>query len=251
MQRLRGKGAVVTGASSGIGRAVALALAREGARVVINYRRSVSAAEATLEAVRTAGAAAHLVQADVSQPTELARLVEASRECLGDIDIWVNMAGADILTGEGARMPDHEKLAALLDTDLKGTILASWAVADDLARTGGVIINTSWDQALRGMGGRNPEMFAAVKAGITGFTRSLARSLAPRVRVNEVAPGWIETAFAVSGMRTDYRDAVVAATPLQRMGHPVDVAEAVVFLASPAAAFITGQTLNVNGGLVS
>ena len=249
--RLAGQRAVVTGGSTGIGRAVALALAREGARVVVNYRRSMEAARTTVAEIHANGGEAFSVQADVSQMPDLSRLVEESGHLLGGIDLWVNMAGADILTGDGARLPDHEKLAALLDTDLKGTILASWAVADLLAATGGVLINTSWDQALRGMGGRNPEMFAAVKAGVTGFTRALARSLAPRVRVNEVAPGWIETAFAANDMRPEYRHAVVSATPLQRLGHPTDVAEAVVFLASPAAAFITGQTLNVNGGLVS
>ena len=251
LRRLTGLRAVVTGASTGIGRAVALALAREGAQVVVNYRRSAEAAAATAANIRDLGGEAFPVQADVSRMEDLAKLVEASKGRLGGIDIWVNMAGADILTGEGACLPDHEKLAALLDTDLKGTILASWAVAEELAVAGGVLINTSWDQALRGMGGRNPEMFAAVKAGVTGFTRALARSLAPRVRVNEVAPGWIETAFAANDMHPEYRNAVVAATPLQRLGHPMDVAEAVVFLASPAAAFITGQTLNVNGGLVS
>lgn len=251
LSRLAGLRAVVTGGSTGIGRAVALALAREGAQVVVNYRRSAAAAETTSADIRERGGTAFPVQADVSRMEDLSRLVEESRQVLGGIDIWVNMAGADILTGEGARLSDHEKLVALLDTDLKGTILASWAVAEELAVGGGVLINTSWDQALRGMGGRNPEMFAAVKAGVTGFTRALARSLAPRVRVNEVAPGWIETAFAANDMHPEYRNAVVAATPLQRLGHPMDVAEAVVFLASPAAAFITGQTLNVNGGLVS
>jgi 3-oxoacyl-[acyl-carrier protein] reductase len=250
--RLAGRRAVVTGGSTGIGRAVALALAREGARVVINYRKSREAAEACVEQIKTQGGWAIACQADVAQAADIARLLNSAGAALGGIDLWVNMAGADILTGEGARLPDHEKLGLLLDTDLRGTILASWAAAEALAaQSGGCLINTSWDQALRGMGGRNPEMFAAVKAGITGFTRALARSLAPRVRVNEVAPGWIETAFAEREMRADYRAAVVSATPLQRFGYPEDVAEAVVFLASPEASFITGQTLKVNGGLVS
>jgi len=171
---------------------------------------------------------------------------------LGGIDIWVNMAGADILTGEGAILSDHEKLSRLIDTDLRGTMLASWAASPELMKqAGSCLINVSWDQALRGMGGRNPEMFAAVKAGITGFTRALARSLAPRVRVNDVAPGWIETAFAASDMAADYRADVIAATPLKRFGSPRDIAQAVVFLASDDASFITGQTLMVNGGLVS
>ncbi len=231
---------------------MAVALAREGAQVVINYRRSRDAADTCVGQIEGQGGWAMACQADVAQSADIARLLSSAVGALGGIDLWVNMAGADILTGEGARLPDHEKLALLLDTDLRGTILASWAAAEMLsAHSGSCLINTSWDQALRGMGGRNPEMFAAVKAGITGFTRALARSLAPRVRVNEVAPGWIETAFAEREMRADYRAAVVSATPLQRFGYPEDVAEAVVFLASPEASFITGQTLKVNGGFVS
>jgi NAD(P)-dependent dehydrogenase (short-subunit alcohol dehydrogenase family) len=109
----------------------------------------------------------------------------------------------------------------------------------------------SWDLALRGMGGRNPEMFAAVKGGVTGFTRALARSLAPTIRVNEVSPGWIETGFAERHMPSLYRDGIVEQTPLGRLGTPEDVARAVVFLASEDAAFITGQSLKVNGGLSS
>lgn len=250
--RLANRCAVVTGASSGIGRAVALALAREGADVVVSYRRSAAAAAECVTEIRRHGRRAEAVAADVRDPRAVAHLVREAVTALGGIDIWVNMAGADILTGEGARVPDEEKLAQLIDTDLRGTILASWAAAAELARRPGAsLVNTSWDQALSGMGGRNPEMFAAVKAGISGFTRALARSLAPAVRVNEVAPGWIETAFAAQDMTSDYRARVEEATPLRRFGLPQDVAEAVVYLVSDDASFITGQTLRVNGGLVS
>jgi 3-oxoacyl-[acyl-carrier protein] reductase len=107
----------------------------------------------------------------------------------------------------------------------------------------------SWDHALTGMAGRNPELFAAVKGGVLAFSKSLARSVAPRVRVNVVAPGWIDTAFA-AGIDERRRDAIADATPLKRWGTPDDVAGAVVFLASPAAAFLTGQTLLVGGGAV-
>lgn len=250
--RLARKRAVVTGGSTGIGRAVVQALAQEGAAVVVNYRHSQQAAQSCAEEVRQRGGRALVIQADVRSAQEMERLVTASVAALGGIDIWVNMAGADILTGEGAELPDHAKLARLIDTDLRGTMFASWAAADELSKQpGSCLINTSWDQALRGMAGRDPEMFAAVKAGISGFTRALARTLAPRVRVNEVAPGWIETAFAATEMAPEYRDQVIAATPLQRLGHPRDVAAAVVFLASDESSFITGQTLLINGGLVS
>jgi 3-oxoacyl-[acyl-carrier protein] reductase len=250
--KLQGRRAVVTGASSGIGRAVATTLAREGAAVIVNYRQSIVAADACVAEIRAAGGIAHAVAADVSQSSAIKSLLEEARARLGGVDLWVNMAGADILTGADATLSDEEKLSRLIDTDLRGTILASWAAAEELTRhPGSSLINTSWDLALHGMGGRNPEMFAATKAGITGFTRALARSLAPRVRVNEVAPGWIETEFARTGMSDDYRANVIASTPLKRLGQPQDVAEAIVFLTSDAAAFITGQTFMVNGGTVS
>ncbi|MCA1853469.1 MAG: SDR family oxidoreductase [Beggiatoa sp.] len=115
----------------------------------------------------------------------------------------------------------------------------------------GVILNMSWDLALSGMAGRNPEMFAAVKAGVLGFSKCLARSYAPEVRVNELAPGWIRTAFADEAMAHEAQEAVIADTPLRRFGAPEDVAHAALYLCSDEAAFITGQTLRVNGGLSS
>ncbi|MCA8965568.1 MAG: SDR family oxidoreductase [Planctomycetes bacterium] len=250
--RLKDKRAVVTGASSGIGRAIARAFAAEGAHVVISYARSAVAAQGLVDELRAAGCEAHAAQADLAHPESPAALVEAAREALGGIDVWANIAGADILTGAHADEPDAHKLARLVDVDLKGTMLCCWAVAPLMQAQGaGVILNMSWDLALVGMAERNPEMFAATKGGVTGFTRALARSLAPAVRVNEVAPGWIATAFAEREMATEYRDWVIDQTPLRRFGTPEDVARAAVFLCSAEAAFITGQTLKVNGGLSS
>lgn len=250
--RLAGKRAVVTGASSGIGRAVALAFAREGATVVVNYARSMERAASVVSDIEADGGRAYAVQADVAQPLAIERLVDESVRLLGGIDIWANIAGADILTGDGAKGSDLAKLASLIDVDLRGTMLCAWAVAPRMQAQGqGVILNMSWDLALRGMAERHPEMFAATKAGVTGFTRSFARSVAPSVRVNEVAPGWITTAFAETEMAPDYRERVIAQTPLARFGTPEDVAAAALFLCSDEAAFITGQTLKVNGGLSS
>ena len=250
--RLRGKRAVVTGASSGIGRAVALAFAREGASVVVNYARSAARAAQVVADIHAAGGRAFAVQADIAQASAIDGLVAESERLLGGIDIWANIAGADILTGAGAEASDLEKLASLIDVDLRGTMLCGWAVAPRMQTQGhGVILNMSWDLALRGMAERHPEMFAATKAGVTGFTRSFARSVAPQIRVNEVAPGWIATAFAETAMAPVYRAEVIAQTPLARFGKPEDVAAAAVFLCSDEAAFITGQTLKVNGGLSS
>ncbi len=249
--RLSGKRTVVTGASSGIGRAIALRFAHEGADVCVGYHRTAEAAATCVEAIRACGREALAVAVNVAETASIDRLVAKVVAAFADIDVWVNVAGADILTGTAADLSDAQKLQQLLDVDLRGTIRCAWAAAPVLQRSHGTIINMSWDLALVGMGGRNPEIFAATKAGVTGFTRALARSLAPAVRVNELAPGWIETRFAREQMSADYREAVMTSTPLRRFGTPGDVAAAAAFLASDEAAFITGQTLKVNGGLSS
>jgi len=175
--------------------------------------------------------------------------VRQAFEALGDVEVWVNNAGADVLTGEAARWPAERKLDALLELDLKATIRCSRLVAARM-RPGGCILNLGWDHAtLDGMAGENPELFAAVKAGVLGFSKSFARSVAPQVRVNVLCPGWIETAFGAGADRDFYAE-VEAQTPLRRWGRPEDVAGAAVWLASPAAAFITGQAVNLNGGTV-
>lgn len=251
--RLKNKTAVVTGASTGIGRAIARLFAAQGARVGINYNRSGDEAVKLAGQIEHDGGSAFVVQADVSRAQEVDRMVdEALGQLGGRIDIWANIAGADILTGEGAVLDDRDKLSRLIDVDLRGTIYCCWRVAPVMQaqQGGGVILNMSWDLALQGMEGRNPEMFAAVKAGVMGFSKCLARSFAPQVRVNDLAPGWIETAFAQGEMREDYYRSVVAKTPLQRFGSPEDVAWAALYMASDEAAFITGQTLKINGGLV-
>ncbi len=151
--------------------------------------------------------------------------------------------------GRRRRLSRLEKLDLLLRVDLRGTMIASWPAAELMAAQpeGGVIINISWDHVVPGMQGTNPQLYAAAKGGVMAFSKALARSVAPRVRVNIVAPGWIETAFGVGVDREVYRT-VAESTPLKRWGTPDDVAGAVVFLASPAASFLTGETINVGGG---
>lgn len=248
---LAGANVLVTGASTGIGRAIAIAAARAGADVALTYRTGERDARAVAAEIERHGRRAHVFQLDLAVVESIAALGAAVQRTFEHVDVWINNAGADILTGAAADRPDLEKLDTLLAVDLRGTILASWEAARimrDQPR-GGVILNMSWDHVLTGMAGRNPQMFAAVKGGVLGFSRSLARSLAPRIRVNILAPGWIETAFG-GELDPERRRDVAHATPLGRWGTPDDVAHAAIFLASPDASFITGQTLLVGGGIV-
>ncbi len=252
---LAGLVVLVTGASSGIGRAIGVAVAAAGADVALTFAHDEAGGQETAAMIRRSGRRATVTQLDLADGALLEHglheLTHAVDRDLGKIDVWINNAGADILTGPGADLPAAAKLDLLLAVDLRGTIIASWHAARTLEvrPTGGLIINMSWDHALTGMGGRNPQMFAAVKGGVLAFSKSLARSVAPKVRVNVLAPGWIATAFA-SELDETRRQSVVAATPLGRWGTPDDVAAAAVYLASPAAAFLTGQTIFVNGGVV-
>jgi 3-oxoacyl-[acyl-carrier protein] reductase len=243
---LAGLRTVVTGASSGIGRAIATAFAGAGARVGIGFCHSLQDAQALADQL---GPIHALLRADLSTGEGCSSVVRDAFAAFENIDVWVNNAGADVLTGEARHWPPERKLDALLELDLKGTIRCSRLVAGRM-RPGGSILNIGWDHATAdGMAGENPELFAAVKAGVLGFSRSFARSVAPDVRVNVLCPGWIETAFGAGVERAFYEE-VAAGTPLRRWGRPEDVAGAAVWLSSPAAAFVTGQAVNVNGGAV-
>ena len=261
---LEGYRAVITGASTGIGRAIALAFARDGADVAITYRTSRRDAAALSDEVGALGRKAHVFQLDLANAPSITSFATAAWEALERVDIWVNNAGADILTGGAADIPEIEKLDRVLTVDLRGTVLASWEAArrmrdqtpiggehdsSDEEAQSGVILNVSWDHVLTGMAGRNPQIFSAAKGGILSFSKSLARSVAPKVRVNILAPGWIETEFG-AGLDERHYERVVKSTPLKRWGTPEDVARAAVFLASRNARFLTGQTLLVGGGIV-
>src|SRR5262245_14588387 len=233
---LTGRTMLVTGGSSGIGRAIALGAARAGADVAVTFRRNETGARDVERELRAMGRRAAVITLDLADRQSVTDLGPAARSALGRIDAWVNNAGADILTGDGSSLSRVDKLDRLISVDLRGTMLASWQAAEILGAQddGGVIINMSWDHVLSGMEGVNPQMFAAVKGGILSFSKSLARSVGPRVRVNVVAPGWIETAFASNMEKDAYRQAAES-SPLNRWGTPADVAAAVIFLASPAA----------------
>jgi 3-oxoacyl-[acyl-carrier protein] reductase len=244
--------AVVTGASSGIGRAIAETYAAEGALVLLTHRASPERAGEVADAIAARGGRALVRQADLATREACERLVGEAREQLGRLDVWVNNAGVDVLTGDAAAWEWERKLDALLAVDLKGTIACSYAAGEILRRQegGGSIVNMSWDHVAVGMAGDNPQLFAAVKGGVLAFSKSLARALAPDVRVNVLCPGWIETRFAEEEADPALRRSVAQDTPLGRWGRPQDVADAALYLASSESAFVTGQAINVNGGVV-
>ena len=241
----------MTGASSGIGRAIAETFAAQGAAVLLTHRASPERAREVADAIAGRGGRALVAQADLGTREACERLVAQAREELGGLDVWVNNAGADVLTGDAAAWEWERKLDALLAVDLKGTIACSYAAGEVMRgqERGGVIVNMSWDHVVTGMAGDDPQLFSAVKGGVLAFSKSLARRLAPDVRVNILCPGWIETSFAEQADR-DFHRSVAQATPLGRWGRPQDVAGAALYLASPEAAFVTGQAINVNGGVL-
>jgi 3-oxoacyl-[acyl-carrier protein] reductase len=241
----------VTGASSGIGRAIAETFAAQGATVLLTHRASLERAREVADAIAGRAGRALVAQADHGTREACERLVAQARDELGRLDVLVNNAGADVLTGEAAAWEWERKLDALLAVDLKGTIACSYAAGEVMRgqERGGTILNMSWDHVTIGMAGDDPQLFSAVKGGVLAFSRSLARALAPEVRVNVLCPGWIETSFAEQADR-DFHRSVAEATPLGRWGRPRDVADAALYLASPEADFITGQAINVNGGVV-
>lgn len=247
---LAGRRALVTGASTGIGRAIAVELAHGGADVLIHCRASVGDAQAVCDECRGLGRKSDLLACDFSRPEALPEFIKKVWQQWGLIDIWVNNAGADLLTGDGARLEYSAKLQQLFDVDIRSTMLLAREAGRRMRAAGrGVILNIGWDQAEHGMAGDSGELFAAAKSAIMGFTRSLALSLAPQVRVNCIAPGWIRTAWG-EGASDVWQERVLRETPLARWGTPEDVAWLARFLASDQAAYLTGQIINANGGAV-
>jgi 3-oxoacyl-[acyl-carrier protein] reductase len=246
---LEGLTAVVTGSSSGIGRAIALELAAAGADCAVHARANRAGADATAEEVRRLGRQSLVILGDLSQAATCEALVRDAWAWHGVVDIWVNNAGADVLTGEAAKWDFARKLETLQAIDVAATMHLSRAAGALMNERGsGTIVNMGWSQALVGMAGDSGQLFAATKAAVAGFTMSLARSLAPRVRVNCVAPGWIRTAWA-DGASNYWHQRACDESLLARWGTPEDVARVVRFLASPAAAFINAQIVAVDGGL--
>lgn len=247
---LSGRAGVVTGASSGIGRSIALALAEAGADLVIHTRASTSQLSQTADQIRAQGRRVELVVGDLRRADVRDDLHASALKHFPQLDICVNNAGVDLLTGDHKSLSYESKLELLLQVDVTATALISRSFAPYFrSQGGGVIINIGWDQADRGMEGDSGELFATAKNAIMGLTRSLACTYAPEVRVNCVAPGWIQTAWGQTAS-AHWQERVMRETPLQRWGQPADIAHMVRFLVSDEAAFVTGQVINVNGGVV-
>lgn len=244
---LENKGAVVTGGSRGIGRAVAEALAAEGATVAVIYAGNTKAAEDTVRAIEEAGGKAFAVQCDVADEAAVTDMVKMVHEKLGTIDVFVNNAG---ITRDGLLMRmKRDDWDAVLSTNLTGVYNCTKAVTKIMMkqRSGSIINMTS---VVGETGNAGQANYAAAKAGVIGFTKSVAKELASRnIRVNAVAPGCIDTDMTAV-LSDAVKEEMIKSIPLGRTAAPEEVAQAVVFLASQKAGYITGQTLNVDGGMV-
>lgn len=243
---LEGRVALVTGGSRGIGREIAMTLARYGAKVMINYHGSEEKAEETAELIRENGGEAQILQGSVADPQTCASLVEQTIRTYGKLDILVNNAG---ITRDNLVMKiSEEDFDAVLDTNLKGAFhMIKAAYRPFLKQRSGRIINISSVSGILGNAGQ--ANYAASKAGVIGLTKSVARELASRnVTVNAVAPGFIDTDMT-RAMNGTAREAAVSQIPMKRAGEAVEIAETVAFLASDKAAYITGQVISVDGGM--
>ena len=244
---LKGKTAVVTGASRGIGRAIAIKLAKLGANIVVNYRNSVEAVQEVVKEIEALGVKALAVQCDISNFSDVESMMKQSMAEFGSIDILVNNAG---ITKDGLLMRmKEEEFDSVIDINLKGAFNCTRHVsAIMLKQRSGRIINISSVSGLTGNAGQ--VNYSSAKAGIVGMTKAVAKELASRgVTCNAVAPGYIQTDMT-EGLSDKVKETIMNNIPLKRLGSAEDVASTVAFLASEEASYITGQVINVDGGMV-
>jgi len=247
MRKLEGKVAVVTGASRGIGRAIALKLADEGAKVVVNYSGSQAKAEEVVARIQENGGEAIAVQASVSQTEEVTALMDTAVKTFGSLDVLVNNAG---ITRDNLLMRMKEdEWDDVLNTNLKGVFLCTKAVTRQMMKQrAGRIINISSIVGVAGNAGQ--ANYVAAKAGVIGLTKTTAKELASRnILVNAIAPGFIETEMT-DQLPEELKQGMLTQIPLAKLGQPEDIAKAVAFLASDDANYMTGQTLHIDGGMV-
>jgi 3-oxoacyl-[acyl-carrier protein] reductase len=245
MGKLDGRVAIVTGASKGIGAGIALRLGADGASVVVNYARSAEAAEQVVATIRKAGGHATAVQADVSQPSEIKVLFDKAATAFGHVDILVNNAGIYEFSDLAGVTPDS--IDRQFGLNVRGLILATQAAAAAFPPTGGVVVNISSGAGVTPIA--QAQVYSATKGAVDNLTRSLALELGPRkIRVVGVAPGLTATE-GTSGMGEEGAAPFVARTPLGRIGQAADIAAVVSFVVSEDGGWITGETLQVGGGL--
>jgi 3-oxoacyl-[acyl-carrier protein] reductase len=248
--RIDGKVALVTGGGTGIGKATALELARSGASVAVNYHSSRQAAEEVVREITTSGGKAIAVQADVTQKTEVQNLVENTVKHFERIDILINNAGDLVQRCPIFDMPE-ELFDAIMNLNVKGVFLVTQAVLPIMFQQGsGNIVNIT-SLAARTGGGGGSVIYASAKGAISTFTRGLATEVVKHgIRVNAVAPGFILTRFHEKHTAPEKMKQFVAATPLDRCGTPEDIVGAMLYLVSDYSSFITGETIDINGGML-
>jgi 3-oxoacyl-[acyl-carrier protein] reductase len=246
---LEGQVALITGASSGIGRATAEAMARQGARVAVNFLKNRAGAEQAVAAIEKAGGKAMAIRADVTQSAEIQSMVEAIRKQWGRTDILVNNAG-DLIARRSLADMTEDYWDAVMALNLKSVFLCVRAVWEEMAkRKSGCIVNVT-SIAGRNGGGPGAAAYSAAKGGLITYTKGLAKELAPHgIRVNGIAPGVITTPYHQRYSPPELLQKMISTVPLGRAGASEEVADAIVFLASPAARYIIGETLEVNGGM--
>lgn len=244
--RLAGKVAIVTGASRGIGRAIAERFAANEAAVVVNYTQGAKSAAAVVAGIEAAGGAALAVQADVSRSADVRRLVEQTLARFGRVDVLVNNAG--VMVAKGVLETTEQDWDLTIDVNLKGAYLCSKEVAPVMIRQGsGSIVNMSSNSGLYHPSAMRFTEYVVSKAGMNGLTKAMALALGPQIRVNAICPGWIRTDM-VEEIDPAIQQRILEETALKRWGTPDDVASSAIFLASDEASFITGELLIVAGG---